>query len=155
MKQFTLGLREEHQRPVAYIPEFHELDALIDTGSVLPIWFAGEEKLQQLGGVKIRQSVPFGGLGGMTRGALYRLPLFNLGGLLYPNMSIIARHDRSMIMPLLLPATMFNNLIYEIDNVHHKLNITVPDTESHVRALTVKSENGRLHVACTSAENYP
>ena len=42
--------------------------------------------------------------------------------------------------------------IYEIDNKHHRLNITVPDDESISRNLTIKDENGRLRVFCTSSE---
>jgi hypothetical protein len=47
---------------------------------------------------------------------------------------------------------MFNNLIYEIDNKHHRLNITVPCDESISRNLTIRDENGHLRVLCSSAE---
>ena len=111
----------------------------------------GEERLRRLGAVKKKDSVPFGGLGGMTRGALYEIPVFQLGDLIYPRMSIIA-HRSNFPVPLLLPATMFNNLIYEINNKTHRLNITVPDDESISRNLTIKDEGGHLRVFCTSAE---
>ena len=111
----------------------------------------GEERLRRLGAVKKKDSVPFGGLGGMTRGALYEIPALQLGDLIYPRMSIIA-HRSNFPVPLLLPATMFNNLIYEINNMTHRLNITVPDNESISRNLVIKYENERLYVFCASAE---
>ena len=107
----------------------------------------------------------------MTRGALYEIPTLQLGDLIYPRMSIIA-HRSNFPVPLLLPATMFNNLIYEINNdgqgrpsagagagcdcfapaMTHRLNITVPDNESISRNLVIKYENERLYVFCASAE---
>lgn len=147
----TLKLYPEYQRPVVKLEQFHNLKAMIDTGAVYPVWMSGEERLRRLGAVKKKDSVPFGGLGGMTRGALYEIPALQLGDLIYPRMGIIA-HRSSFPVPLLLPATMFNNLIYEINNKTHRLNITVPDDESISRNLTIKDENGRLRVFCTSAE---
>ena len=147
----TLKLYPEYQRPVVKLEQFHNLKAMIDTGAVYPVWMNGEERLQRLGAVKKKDSVPFGGLGGMTRGALYEIPALQLGDLIYPRMSIIA-HRSNFPVPLLLPATMFNNLIYEINNKTHRLNITVPDNESISRNLVIKYENERLYVFCASAE---
>ena len=151
MKQFTLKLDPNAQRPVVHIPEFHNLDALLDTGSFLPVWCGEEKALQLYGGEKISDFAPFGGFGGMTMGKLYRLPIFTMGGLTYPGMNIILHEGFSLITPLILPATMFENLIYEINNKTHRLNITVPDDESSVRNLVIKNESGRLYVLCTSA----
>ena len=151
-KQFTLNLDPAAIRPVVHIPEFHNLDALLDTGSVFPVWCASEDMLRALGAEKISDYAPFGGFGGLTIGKMYRLPIFQMSGLIYPHMSIILHDGFSLITPLILPATMFNNLIYEIDNKNHCLNITVPDDESISRNLTIKEENGRLHVFCTSSE---
>ncbi|MBR3622050.1 MAG: hypothetical protein IKN43_01710 [Selenomonadaceae bacterium] len=152
MKQFTLRLDEELQRPVIHLPDFYNLDALFDTGSVFPVWCAGEDKLKQIGGEKISDFAPFGGFGGMTAGKLYRLPIFTMGGLTYPYMNIILHEDFPFITPLILPATMFNNLIYEINNKTHRITVTVPDDESPVRNLVIKHSNGKLQVLCVSAE---
>ena len=147
----TLELIEKYQRPVVRLNKFHNIYAMIDTGAVYPVWMSGEERLRRLGAVKKKDSGPFGGLGGMTNGALYEIPALQLGDLIYPNMSIIA-HRSDFPVPLLLPATMFNNLIYEINNKTHHLNITVPDDESISRNLVIKYENERLYVFCASAE---
>ena len=152
MRQITLKLRPRPQRPVVHLPEFHNLDALLDTGSIFPVWCADEKQLQMLGAEKLSDFAPFGGFGGTTVGKMYRLPLFQMGDLMYPHMHIILHSGFSLITPMILPATMFSNLIYEIDNKHHSLNITVPDGESLVRNLTTrKDSNGKLHVLCISA----
>ncbi len=151
MKQITLKLFPNFNRPVVKLVNFHSFFAMIDTGAVYPVWMSGEERLERLGAKKIQNVIEFGGLGGMTKGGLYEIPAFQLGDLIYPNMKIIA-HRSSFPVPLLLPATMFNNLIYEINNKTHCLNITVPDDESPIRNLTIKEENGRLHVFCSSAK---
>ena len=146
-----MNLRYEFQRPVMYLPNLN-IDALIDTGSLFPVWCATEKSLQELGGEKISDAAPFGGFGGMAHGKMYRLPTFILGKLIYPHFNIIACEYATMIVPLILPATMFGNLIYEIDNKPHGLNVTIPDDESPIRNMIIKSENGRLHVLCSSAD---
>lgn len=151
MRQMTLDLIEKYQRPVVKLIDFYGFEAMIDTGTVYPVWMNGESNLHKLGAAKVMDSIEFGGLGGMTNGSLYEVPTFQLGDLVYPCMKIIA-HRSNFPVPILLPATMFNNLIYEIDNKHHRLNITVPDDESISRNLTIKDENGHLRVFCTSAE---
>ena len=146
----TMDLIEKYQRPVIKQTDFFSIEAMIDTGAVFPVWMSGEEELCKLGAVKKKDSVPLGGIGGMTCGTLYEIPTFRLGCLIYPNMGIIA-HRSNFPVPILLPATMFSNLIYEINNKTHRLNITVPDDESPVRNLVIKDENGYLRVFCASA----
>ena len=38
--------------------------------------------------------------------------------------------DLEVPFNMILSATMFQNLIYEIDDKNHKLNVTIPDEES-------------------------
>ena len=127
MKQFTLELDKDAQRPIIHIPEFHNIDAMLDTGFLFPVWCASEEMLKKLGAEKISDYAPFGGFGGLTVGKMYRLPLFQMGGLMYPNMSLICHAGSSLVHPLILPATMFNNLIYEINNKLHRLIVKFVD----------------------------
>jgi hypothetical protein len=84
MRQMTLELDQTYQRPVVTLDNFFGLDAMIDTGAVYPVWMNGEESLCKLGAVKKRNSVPFGGLGGMTNGVLYEIPALRIGDLILP-----------------------------------------------------------------------
>ena len=82
-------------------------------------------------------------------GNLYLLNTFAFGDLIFPNMSIIACADLTEVpFQLILSATLFNSLIYEIDCKNHKLNVTVPDGESVVRNLRIMDSQGRFHVFC-------
>ena len=85
----------------------------------------------------------------MTQGSLYELSHFQIGDLIFPNMNIIV-HKSDFPVPMLLPATMFESLIYEINNKTHLLNIVVPDDESISRNLKIRSENGQLYIFCSS-----
>ena len=64
-------------------------------------------------------------------------------------MSIIACADLNEVpFQLILSATMFDNLIYEIDCKNYNLNVTIPSDESAVRNLRIKDTEGRLYVLC-------
>ncbi|MBO6178857.1 MAG: hypothetical protein J6O04_06775 [Selenomonadaceae bacterium] len=151
MRQMTLRLIEKYQRPVVKLTNFHGLDAMIDTGALYPVWMAGEGQIRRIGGTKKIENVEFGGLGGMTQGSLYELSHFQIGDLIFPNMNIIV-HKSDFPVPMLLPATMFESLIYEINNKTHRLNIVVPDDESISRNLKIRSENGQLYIFCSSTK---
>ena len=77
MRQFTLELYDNVQRPVVYLPDWHKFDAMLDTGALFPVW---------------------------------------------------------------------------VDDVDHRLIVTVPDSQSFVRNLTIKDENGHLQVLCVSGD---
>lgn len=52
-------------------------------------------------------SVKFGGFGGDAYGSLYRLPHFQIGDLIYPNMHIIAC-ELTVPCHMILSASMFS-----------------------------------------------
>ena len=147
MKQFTLHTKEFVQRPIIILDNFFFLDAMLDTGAVLPVWVEDEELLKAMGGVPIAFHQPFGGFGGTTTGTLYRIPIFRCGELIYPEFPIIAAQI-DLPCQMLLSATMFSGLIYEVDDCNHRFNVTIPDHESHVRKLTIEDKNGKLHILC-------
>lgn len=150
MKQFTLRLDARQQRPVVALR--NGLSALLDTGAYFPVWTDSEEVLVSgMGGTLVRKHVPFTGFGGTTYGNLYQMTL-EVGGLIFPNMHIIANDELELSYNLILSATMFQHLIYEIDDKNHKLNITLPQGESNVRNLKIEDKNGHLHVFCNSAD---
>ena len=148
MKQFTLPLIKKAQRPTVRLERFFRLRAMLDTGAVLPVWIESEELLKSIGGVPVAKDLPFGGFGGMTTGTLYKIPLFRCGELMYPEFPIIAAHI-NLPCQMLLSATMFSGLIYEVDDCSHKFNVTIPGHESCVRKLTIEDRDGNLHILCT------
>ena len=149
MKQFTLQMNKAYQRPIIELKTWYGFEALLDTGAFFPIWTANEKILTKVGGTLEKRNVKFRGFGGETVGNLYRINTFIIGDLIFSNMSIIACADLNQVpFQLILSATIFDNLIYEIDCKNHKLNVTIPNDESVVRNLTIKDTEGRLYVFC-------
>ena len=148
MKQFTLALNKSIQRPTILLNHPHHLQAMLDTGATFPVWTADEDIIEKIGGKLKKTDVPFGGFGGMTKGNLYEIPNFCVGDLIFPSLPVIVS-PRNLPCQMLLSATTFSRLIYEIDDQHHQFNVTIPEQESTVRNLTVKEDNGRLHIFCS------
>ena len=151
MTQFTLELSEDEPRPIVRMKQPFEFDAMLDTGAVFPVWIESEELLKNFGGKLVAQNQSFGGFGGMTTGNVYRLPLFQVGDLIFPDFPLIVSPYR-LPCQMILSATMFDELIYEIDAQNHWLNVTVPDTVNIVRRLKIEDQNGRLHILCMHDE---
>lgn len=146
MKQYTMQLDKHSKRPVIILN--NELTALLDTGAYIPVWTDDEDILvSKLNGELVRKNVPLSGFGGATSGNLYKVTL-DVGGILYPNMHIVANSELNVSFNLILSATMFDGLIYQIDTVNHVLNIDVPDDESNIRNLRVENKNGKQFVLC-------
>lgn len=151
MKQFTFYLDNKQQRPVVILD--NNLTALLDTGAFVPVWTDDEDLLKSVYNAKlIKKDVPLSGFGGTTKGNCYQITL-QIGNLIYPNMSIVVNSELNTPFQMILSATMFNGLIYEIDDINHKLNVTIPDGESAVRNVKIKESNGRLHILCTSDDS--
>lgn len=149
-----MTLNKDFQRPIIYLSNWHRLNALLDTGALFPVWTAPETILLRLGGVLLQKDVVFGGFGGKTQGNLYQLDQVTIGKLIFPKMAIISCNDlKNVPYHILLSATMFQHLRYEIDDENHKFNVMVPDKESCVRSLKIQDKNGKLHVLCNSALN--
>ncbi len=149
MKQFTLDLNENIQRPVVRLADWHQFNVMLDTGALFPVWVDEEKALEKLGAECIKQNVTFGGFGGEAIGNLYRLPYFKIGELIFPGLPVISCKVKAPCH-MILSASMFSSLRYEIDDEHHKLNVIIPDNQSSVRNLKIWNENGHLQVLCTS-----
>lgn len=131
MRRFTLPLSKNVPTPINNIKQPFVINAMLDTGALFPIWITYEEMLEDIGGILVEKGVEFGG---MTLGNLYRIPVFRVGDLMFPDLPIIAsRHG--LPCQMLVSATMFGGLIYEVDDHRHRLSITIPDGVSHIRKL--------------------
>ena len=147
MKQFTLKLDKNRQRPVVLLS--NGLTALLDTGAYIPVWTDVEDILvSDMGAELIKENVPLSGFGGSTYGNLYKVSI-DIGGIFYPNMHIIANNDINAPFNLILSATMFDGLIYQIDTINHVLNIDIPDHESSIRNLRIENKHGKQLVLCS------
>ena len=147
MKQFTLKLDKNRQRPVVLLS--NGLTALLDTGAYIPVWTDMEDILvSDMDAELIKEKVSLSGFGGSTYGNLYKVNI-DIGGIFYPSMHIIANNDINASFNLILSATMFDGLIYQIDTINHVLNIDVPDHESSIRNLRIENKYGKQLVLCS------
>ena len=147
MKQFTLKLDKNRKRPVVLLS--NGLTALLDTGAYIPVWTDEEDILtSDMGAELVKEKVLLSGFGGSTYGNLYKVSI-DIGGIFYPNMHIIANNDINAPFNLILSATMFDGLIYQIDTINHVLNIDVPDHESSIRNLRIENKHGKQLVLCS------
>ena len=138
--QITLQLDDKARRPIVNLNWFNGCRALIDTGSLFPIWNKNEDVLvKKLGAVLIKKNITFGGFGGETQGNLYRIN-FELNGLYFLDMPIVASKLIRANWSMILPATMFDGMTYEIDTVRKKLNINIEDNQP-VRILRLSDDN--------------
>ena len=109
MKQFTLDLYENMQRPITNLSDWHNYDVMLDTGALFPIWVAEEETLDKLGAECVKKTVEFGGFGGVAMGNLYKLPYFKFGDLLFPGLPVIACQI-AVPCHMIMSASMFSQL---------------------------------------------
>lgn len=147
MKQFTLTLNRQYHRPIVQLHEWNDFEALLDTGALFPVWTDSARVLEKTGAVSMNTEAEFNGFGGKAKGILYKIPSIVIGQLVFPCMPIIACKDlQNVPYQLILSATMFQGLMYEIDDKNHKLNITIPEGESNIRNLKVVDISGKMHI---------
>lgn len=142
--QLTLKLDANARRPVVKLDWFYGCRALLDTGALFPVWTAKGEALQQLGAKLVKEKITFSGFGGNAEGSLYRVD-FQMGGLIFKDMPIVATNMKDLNCQLILPATMFDKMIYEIDTINHVLNVDTKDNQL-VRILKISDDSGKISV---------
>lgn len=143
--QVTVQLDDEARRPIAKINWFNGCRALIDTGALFPIWNKSEDILiRKLGAVLVKKDITFGGFGGEARGNLYRVN-FELNSIHYIDMPIIAGELKGTNRHIIVSATMFDGMTYEIDTINKRLNIDTKDNQT-IRILRLSSDNNNLSV---------
>lgn len=148
MKQFTMELLDDQQRPVIVLD--NGLTALLDTGAEMPVWVGDKDILVDILQAKsLHMRAPITGYGGTTYGEVYRVTL-TVGELIFPNMLIVVNDELDCPFNMIFSATMFHSLIYEIDDKHYKLNVTIPDDEEFVRNVTLTDSRGNKIVLSQS-----
>lgn len=112
----------------------------------MPVWTDEEAILvKRFGAELVKKEFLFSGFGGSTQGVLYRMN-FIMDGIIFPRMLIIASSELQTTFNFIISASMLDGLIYQIDTVHHVLNIDIPDCESNVRNRKLRDKNGNLFV---------
>ena len=131
MTQFTLKLVEDQDNPVIILDPFHNATALIDTGAKIPVWLEDEKDIQAAGGILKQSNIRIKGLSQkVSTGNLYTLSNFQIGKIIYTKLDIVVLPDKNTTYNILLSATMFRGMIYEIDDINHRFNVNAPDSDT-------------------------
>ena len=144
MKEMVINLDKTTRRPVAKLDWFSNCNALLDTGALVPVWTAPVDILIELGAKLYKRNVSFSGFGGEAHGDLYRIN-FKLKDVIYVDMPIVAKETKELNCSMLLPATMFEKMIYTIDDVDKKIEIRIPDNQV-VRNLRLSNDKDGISV---------
>ena len=131
MTQFTLKLVEDQDNPVIILDSFHNATALIDTGAKIPVWLEDEKDIQAAGGILKQSNIRIKGLSQkVSTGNLYTLSNFQIGKIIYTKLDIVVLPDKNTTYNILLSATMFRGMIYEIDDINHRFNVNASDSDT-------------------------
>lgn len=132
-------------RPIIEVGIFPGCKALIDTGAEIPVWTAEETRLTDLECFRpMGKRGTVGGFGGSCEGNLYELTL-DFGGLYYIDLPVLASRMEKVQWHIILPATLFDNMRYTIDNIRRMAIFEVPDNQL-VRHLKYHDKDGSLRI---------
>lgn len=138
-------LMDESLRPIIEVGIFPGCRALIDTGAVIPVWTAAESWLAGLESVHaMGRRGTVSGFGGSCEGNLYEITL-DFDGLHYIDLPILASRMQNAPWHIILPATLFDHMVYTIDNIRRMVIFEVPDNQL-VRHLKYRDKDGSLYI---------
>lgn len=135
---YSLDTRENS--PVIVLPWFNNCRVLIDTGATLPMWLKSVIPLKIKGAIKENHMVNLNGVGGNSTGDLYRIN-FDFGNIHFKNLPIVHKEISVADAYMILPATLFEGMVYEIDNINHTFKVKV-DNKEYYRDFKIKDKRG-------------
>lgn len=141
-KSFSINLLEEYQRPITKIDG---IDALIDTGAIIPTFSMPAPAVESLYGArKILDSANISGFGGNCHGKVYEMDSFAVGDMKFEPFQFFVPDKNEIKQPILLSATMFYGTDYDIDTINNKFTVSVNDEKNLVKSFKIKDLNGQL-----------
>jgi len=148
--EFVLRLSEDYKKPTINIDE---MVVLIDTGADVPTFMLTEKQLKDVYNAKLFKSVDdkgeplkIGGFGGKCTGKIYELEMFKLGELIFPNMRVFVPDNGIKGIDIVISASMFDGLMYDIDTINHTLTVHVPEKEQLIRRVKLEDKDGNIIV---------
>ena len=143
MKQFSLALAPKYERPLI---DLYGMPALIDTGAVIPVFSIYPQLLEIAFESKlIALDKQISGFGGEDNGSIYEIKNFMIGKLIFKNLEVFVPDEPKIKYPILLSATMFYGMAYEIDTINNTFNVRLRDETLLERNFKIISLRGRLY----------
>jgi len=143
MKEFSIPLKKDYQRPVI---ELYNLPTLIDTGSVIPVFSIYPvifEKYFEC--EKILENGFIEGFGGDEKGSVYSIKNFQVGELIFNDFEVFVPEFPKLQFPFLLSATLFYGMEYTCDTINENFIVRMKDEQSFEREFKIKELRGMLY----------
>ena len=144
---YRLDMKENS--PVFVISWFNNCRVLVDTGATLPIWLKSIVPLKIKGAVKTGEKVKLNGVGGTVDADLYRVN-FDFGSIHFRDLPVVHKELKVADAYMILPAALFDGMIYEIDNINGTFTIKA-DRNGYYRHFKIKDADGIPYVYLSGA----
>jgi len=143
MKEFSIPLKKDYQRPVI---ELYNLPTLIDTGSVIPVFSIFPSTLEKYFEIAlILENESIEGFGGKERGTIYSIKNFEIGNLIFRDFEVFVPIRPRVQFPFLLSATLFYGMEYTVDTINNNFVVRMKDEQKFEREFKIKELNGKLY----------
>ena len=143
MKEFSIPLKKDYQRPVI---EIYNLPTLIDTGSVIPVFSIFPSIFEKYFETKlILENYSIEGFGGEERGSVYSIKNFEIGELTFKNFEVFVPREPHLKFPFLLSATLFYGMEYTVDTIGGNFTVRMKDEQNLERDFKIKELRGKLY----------
>ena len=143
MKEFSIPLKKDYQRPVI---ELYNLSTLIDTGAVIPVFSIVPAIFEKYFDSKLILKDGFiSGFGGDERGSVYSIKNFEIGKLIFKDFEVFVPREPNLKFPFLLSATLFYGMNYEFDTINGNFIVKMADDQKFERDFRIKELRGKLY----------
>ena len=143
MKEFSIPLKKDYQRPVI---ELYKLPTLIDTGSVIPVFSIFPAVFEKYFETKlILENETIEGFGGKERGSVYSIKNFEVGELTFKDFEVFVPREPHVKFPFLLSATLFYGMEYTFDTINGNFIVRMKDEQNLEREFRIKDIHGKLY----------
>ena len=143
MKEFELPLSKDYQRPIIKI---NKLDAIIDTGAMIPTFSIPAPLVEQsFNAKKILSNSHVTGFGGKSYGDVYEIDSFKVGELEFKPFQFFVPNQLVTKHPFLLSASMFYGTDYDFNTIDNKFIVRVEKEEDLTRSFLLKDLEGKLY----------
>ena len=143
MKEFSIPLKKDYQRPVI---ELYKLPTLIDTGSVIPVFSIFPAVFEKYFETKlILENETIEGFGGKERGSIYSIKNFQVGELIFKDFEVFVPREPHLKFPFLLSATLFYGMEYTFDTINGNFIVRMKDEQNLEREFRIKDIHGKLY----------
>ena len=153
MKKFTFQLNDTDPRPIMHL-DWYGIDAMLATGTVLPIWNGSEEELKETGAIVVSEQIKTSTTYGEVAGRLYEIYDFKWGLISFRRLQIVCCPSDYAPSQMMIGISMIQKVAFTIDGSEGTLTLSVPDDAPTTFDLVVEEgEDGRPNVRCEPVED--